>query len=232
MDNRISPLLFFMRWRSSPCTRWACRRSSPIPKRRPLRCVVVSHMDRSRLTESSLQESCVHAVTEARRCAPSILYWPRADTWWETGSSSLQTTLLMLLDDIPSSCPVLVLATADAPWPDLPDQVQGIFNRALATSIDLSLPTGPQRREYFSVLGDKICIRSPEPDQPPLERLEPLPVVEPAKSSPGVEPSTSTDNEQEKCLRALRLFLRALTTRLMSEFRVRALADMCGLFPF
>ncbi|XXQ38630.1 AAA+ ATPase domain-containing protein [Plasmodiophora brassicae] len=168
------------------------------------------------------EESCVHAVTEARRCAPSILYWPRADTWWETGSSSLQTTLLMLLDDIPSSCPVLVLATADAPWPDLPDQVQGIFNRALATSIDLSLPTGPQRREYFSVLGDKICIRSPEPDQPPLERLEPLPVVEPAKSSPGVEPSTSTDNEQEKCLRALRLFLRALTTRLMSEFRVFA----------
>lgn len=90
----------------------------------------------------SAEEALVHAVTEARRAAPAVLFLPHLEVrlpacacashntasqhrlttplvntapqlWWSTAPLSLQSTLWTLLEDLPSDLPLLLLATAD-----------------------------------------------------------------------------------------------------------------------
>lgn len=57
----------------------------------------------------------MHAIIEARRAAPSVLYLPHLQLWWQTAHASLRATLWMLLSDLPPDLPLLLLAVADCP---------------------------------------------------------------------------------------------------------------------
>jgi len=57
----------------------------------------------------------VHALIEARRAAPAVLYLPHLQLWWQTAHASLRATLWMLLSDLPPDLPLLLLAVADCP---------------------------------------------------------------------------------------------------------------------
>lgn len=75
----------------------------------------------------SPEEAVVHAVLEARRAAPAILFLPHLQLWWETAPASLRATLTMLLSDLPSELPLLLLATADVPLAELDADALKLF---------------------------------------------------------------------------------------------------------
>ena len=75
----------------------------------------------------SPEEAVVHAVLEARRASPAILFLPHLQLWWETAPASLRATLSMLLSDLPSALPLLLLATADVPLSDLDEDALKLF---------------------------------------------------------------------------------------------------------
>lgn len=75
----------------------------------------------------SPEEAVVHAVLEARRAAPAILFLPHLQLWWETAPASLRATLTMLLADLPPDLPLLLLATADCPMDELDADALKLF---------------------------------------------------------------------------------------------------------
>ena len=60
---------------------------------------------------------------EARRTSPSIIYMPHISHWWESTNETTRATFLTLLEDLPSSSPVLILATSEFPLHEVPVQV-------------------------------------------------------------------------------------------------------------
>lgn len=61
---------------------------------------------------------------EAKRTAPSILYIPHIQQWWETAGPALRASFLSLLESIPSFSPILLLATCSIPHQDLDSEVR------------------------------------------------------------------------------------------------------------
>ena len=101
----------------------------------------------------SPEEAVVHAVVEARRAAPAILYLPHLTLWWDTAPSSLRATLWMLLADLPADLPLMLFATADAPLPQLPHEAMTLFGRAgVASAYELGAPSAEERAAMFEGL--------------------------------------------------------------------------------
>lgn len=69
----------------------------------------------------------IQLFCEAKRTAPSILYIPHMQRWWDTVSSALKATFLSLLQDIPSFSPILLLATCSLPYHSLYTEVRMTF---------------------------------------------------------------------------------------------------------
>lgn len=99
----------------------------------------------------------VHAVIEARRAAPAILYLPHLTMWWETAPASLRATLWMLLADLPADLPLLLFATADAPLSELHESASVLFGRAgLSAAVELDRPTAVERLAMFDGLISRV----------------------------------------------------------------------------
>lgn len=72
---------------------------------------------------------------EAKRTAPSILYIPHMQRWWDTVSSALRATFLSLLQGIPSFSPILLLASCSLPYHSLYTEVRmTLITRARTTA--------------------------------------------------------------------------------------------------
>ena len=65
---------------------------------------------------------------EAKRMAPSIIYIPRMGSWWEVTTDTFRETFLALVHALPSSSPVLILATSEQPVDQLPDDLKELFS--------------------------------------------------------------------------------------------------------
>ena len=61
---------------------------------------------------------------EAKRTAPSVIYMPYINELWGVVSDSLRVTFLTLVRSMNPSTPVLLLATSEAVYGDLDDQVR------------------------------------------------------------------------------------------------------------
>jgi hypothetical protein len=60
---------------------------------------------------------------EAKRTAPSIIYMPYVNELWHVVTDSLRVTFLTLVRSMNPSTPVLLLATSEAHYTELDDQV-------------------------------------------------------------------------------------------------------------
>lgn len=69
------------------------------------------------------EESCAQVFREARRSVPSVVFMPHFCEWWEAVSETVRGTFLTLLQDIPSFCPILLLATVETPYTQLSEEV-------------------------------------------------------------------------------------------------------------
>ena len=89
----------------------------------PRLCIFVSLECR----ETSLPNISPQVFREARRVAPSVVFIPRISSWWGVTTEALQATFLAALLSLPSSTPLLVLATAEEKWAELPRPLRDVF---------------------------------------------------------------------------------------------------------
>jgi len=120
----------------------------------------------------------VHAIVEARRAAPAILYLPHLTLWWDTAPASLRSTLWMLLADLPPDLPLLFFATADAPLSEIPHDALALFGRDGASGAhQMGHPSAIERAAMFG----GVALQAAQPSKPRVARIarQPLPEVWP-----------------------------------------------------
>ena len=61
----------------------------------------------------------VSFFTEVKRHKPSVIYIPAIDGWWEAMSGPATTIFKTMLDSVPSTDPILLLATSETEISDL-----------------------------------------------------------------------------------------------------------------
>ncbi|KAL0967728.1 hypothetical protein UPYG_G00256130 [Umbra pygmaea] len=167
------------------------------------------------------EESCAQVFREALRSVPSVVFMPHISDWWESVSDTVKNTFLSLLQDVPSFTPLLILATTETCYAQLPQDVKLMFQSAYGEVVNLSPPQEEDRRRFFT---DLVLVQAARP--PPQRRNsalrceELLPVAEasrPRVLSP--EEQRRLDDQEENTLRELRLFLRDVTKRLAVDKR-------------
>uniref|UniRef100_A0A8C5I4G4 ATPase family AAA domain-containing protein 2 n=1 Tax=Gouania willdenowi TaxID=441366 RepID=A0A8C5I4G4_GOUWI len=168
------------------------------------------------------EESCAQVFREARRSAPSVVYIPHISEWWDTVSDTVKSTFLTLLQDLPSFCPVLILATAETHYARLSEEVRCMFQCIYGEVITVSAPGEEDMRSFFSELLLVQAVKPPPRLRNPvaLRVLELLPVAEaPAPRALSAEEQRRLAEQEENTLRELRLFLRDVTKRLATDKR-------------
>lgn len=169
----------------------------------------------SNTSARSQEEALVHAVSEARRAAPAILYLPQLQHWWENAPPTLRSLLWVLLQDLPPSLPVLLLATADARLCEIDGDAQNIFGEFV---YELSQPLRAQRSEFFDSLA--IAVRTPSQvaiQQEEGARPPPLPEAPTVPHKPTEEELRLKALEEHQVMRRLRMVLREVVLRLMES---------------
>ncbi|XP_056619709.1 ATPase family AAA domain-containing protein 2B isoform X2 [Triplophysa dalaica] len=166
------------------------------------------------------EESCAQVFREARRCVPSVIYMPHISDWWEAVSETIKSTFLTLLQDVPSFTPLLILATAETVYQQLPEELKCIFSHSYGEVVCLTTPAEEARRRFFS---DLILVQAAK--APPRRRktactLKVLTLAEhPGPRQLSLEEQRRLDEQEENTLRELRLFLRDVTKRLATDKR-------------
>lgn len=169
----------------------------------------------SNTSARSSEEALVLAVSEARRAAPAILYLPQLQQWWENAAPTLRSLLWVLLQDLPPSLPVLLLATADAPLHEIDGDARDIFGEFV---YELSRPSAAQRSEFFESLA--IAVRTPAQvamQQEVRTKPPPLPEAPVLPREPSKEEMELKAFEEQQVLRRLRMVLREVILRLMES---------------
>uniref|UniRef100_A0A672HRL8 ATPase family AAA domain-containing protein 2 n=1 Tax=Salarias fasciatus TaxID=181472 RepID=A0A672HRL8_SALFA len=166
------------------------------------------------------EESCAQVFREARRSVPSVVYMPHVSEWWDTVSDTVKSTFLTLLQDVPSFCPVLILATAETHYSRLSDEVRSMFQRTYGEVLTLSPPGEEDKRKFFSDLLLVQAARVPRSARTAVLFREVLPVAEaPGPRELSAEEQRRLAEQEENTLRELRLFLRDVTKRLATDKR-------------
>ncbi|XP_062912238.1 ATPase family AAA domain-containing protein 2-like isoform X1 [Mobula hypostoma] len=176
------------------------------------------------ISTTSPEETCAMLFREARKTAPSILYIPHIDQWWESVGDTLKATFISLLQDIPSFTPILLLATCDVPHNVLAEEVKELFAHHSGEVFNVPLPNYEERKKFFEDLILKQAAKPPSPKRRAiLQALEILPVAPPPEPQRlSEEEVIRLEEEEEVTLRELRLFLRDVTHRLANDKRFRA----------
>ncbi|NXU58616.1 ATAD2 protein, partial [Turnix velox] len=115
------------------------------------------------ISSTSPEETCAQLMREAQKVAPSIIYVPRIHLWWESAGDSLKATFMTLLENIPAFAPVLLLATSDVCYADLPEELKELFIEDYKEVFTVQLPTREERRRFFEDLVLNQVAKSPRP---------------------------------------------------------------------
>ncbi|XP_067837682.1 ATPase family AAA domain-containing protein 2-like isoform X2 [Heptranchias perlo] len=176
------------------------------------------------VSATSPEETCAQLFREARRTAPSVLYIPHIDQWWESVGDTLRATFITLLQDIPSFTPILLLATCDILHSELPEEVKEMFVCHYGEVFNVQLPSREERKNFFENLIVTQAAKPPSSNRKAvLQALEVLPVAPPPEPRClSEEEVKQLEEEEEGTLRELRLFLRDVTHRLANDKRFRA----------
>lgn len=172
----------------------------------------------------SAEEALVISFREAMRSVPSILYLSHLQLWWESASESMKTTLVIALKDVPADLPLLILATAEKPIDELPQEVRELFEER----VHLSPPSENDRICMFDSL---VTLAQTMPKISASEarrrrkkrKAEVLPLAPPEKT----KPPTEEENFQkilaeDRFIRRLRMEMRTFVETLLRDKRYKA----------
>ena len=170
----------------------------------------------------SPEAALVNILAEARRASPAILYLPHLQLWWETAPISLQATLLSLLQDLPPAIPLFFLATSDCVAAELPEEALALFKA------NIKQVAAPSRDQRFHLFRPLFALAPMPPRALAAEgpaELEELPLA-PREAAPAeAAPAKETGLEDEEAVRQLRMSMRNIVVRSLSDRRWRALAE-------
>lgn len=80
--------------------------------------------------------------TEVRRHKPSVVFIPQIDQWYATLGECALTTLSSMLQSLPPTDPVLLLATTDMEVEDMDKAlVRGLFSYSRKNRVVIARPT-------------------------------------------------------------------------------------------
>lgn len=169
-------------------------------------------------TCSNPEEAVLRCFSESRRSSPSVIFWPHIDLWWSTAPTTLANTLLLLLNDMPALTPVLLMATADCVFEELPDVCQRIFGGV--AGLNCAAPKTKAKSKFFKPLFMDMSL-------PPhiLATQVTSPSFPPLPKAPKTEDSNKSETtqvelqEEQSLLLNLRLFLRGLCNSLFTQFK-------------
>ena len=132
--------------------------------------------------------------------APSIIYIPRINNWWDVTSETFHATLLSLILSLPPTTPLFLLTTAECHYHNLPAILQEVFREVISQfdsnlnslnfgcvsrfvihfllfyyqnseAFTLSFPTLDERRRFFHNLLLKRTIEPPPRKPKPLSGM-------------------------------------------------------------
>ncbi|KAL0128837.1 hypothetical protein PUN28_003901 [Cardiocondyla obscurior] len=163
----------------------------------------------------SPEETCVQVFNEAARNVPSIIYIRSIDQWWPLVPETVKAVFLCRIAALDSSLPILILATSDARYHDLPDQLKSLFSELRGEVYSMKTPTTEERRKFFRHIFIIQSLKQPQIKSKKVEVLETLPL------EPNPLPKKLTEEEKqimyekdEISLRELRIFLREICAKL------------------
>ena len=77
-------------------------------------------------------------------------------------SEAFQITLISSFLSLPSSTTLLILATAECPWHELPENLKKVFSNVGSESFTIPAPSLKQRKQFFyQVLLEKPLLPPP-----------------------------------------------------------------------
>lgn len=157
----------------------------------------------------------LQVFNEAARNVPSIIYIRSIDQWWPLVPETVKAVFLCRIAALDPSSPILILATSDATYEDLPDQLKSLFRKFREEVYSMKTPTTEQRMKFFRPIFMVQSMRQPRIKSNQFEVLETLPLA------PDPLPKKLTEEEKqimyekdEVSLRELRIFLREICAKL------------------
>ncbi|KAG7204576.1 hypothetical protein KM043_004999 [Ampulex compressa] len=163
----------------------------------------------------SPEETCVQVFNEAARNVPSIIYIRSIDQWWPLVPETVKAVFLCRIAALDPSLPILILATSDATYQDLPNQLRRLFSELRGEVYSMKTPTAEQRSKFFRPIFIIQSLKAPLIKDDKVEVLEELPLA------PDPMPKKLTEEEkkviyekEEVSLRELRIFLREICAKL------------------
>nr|CAB3224058.1 ATPase family AAA domain-containing protein 2 [Phallusia mammillata] len=174
------------------------------------------------LSSHTPEEACAQVFREACRTAPSVIYIPNCVLWWEAATDSVRSTFQYLLNSLPASAAVLLIATAECPPDQIPSNLLSFFSERDHELFCVKVPTADERTLFFAPVFLQYAVKPPsiKSKQQSLEVLEKAEPPAPTRLTEG-EVKRIEESEQST-LRSLRLFLRDVLTRLARDRRFKA----------
>lgn len=169
------------------------------------------------------EAAVVQLFVEAKRHQPSVIFIPSLAQWAYTISDAARSTTRALLDSIPPSDPVLLLAIVDGPISSIPSDVRKWFGIGDESRIEIGKPSATQREAFFLDLLDSVQ-RPPNefPDGVPRKKrvLEILPPAEPLPPRKPTEAEVQRELERDAAARNM-LFVSfsSLIAEFMRKYR-------------
>jgi SpoVK/Ycf46/Vps4 family AAA+-type ATPase len=169
----------------------------------------------------SPDEACVRILLEAKRRAPSILFWPNVDVWWDVGSEALKQAILTIITQSSSEAPILILAYSDtlSDVNDLSADLRSLFSSISSKLFNIRSFSLEQRSRYFLDIFHSLGSVSDIIDTGHSAAL-PVPEAIPSEAFQNQSQDALVSAHDEEILLRLRVRLRALINRLMEEFNV------------
>lgn len=175
--------------------------------------------DSTRTPEAAI----VQLFVEAKRHQPSIIFIPSLAQWSYTLSETTRATARALLDGIPPSDPILLLAIVDGELKTLPPDVRAWFGFGDENRLELGEPKAEQREEFFAeILAAASRPPIDFPDGVPRKRrvLEVLPPAPPLPPRQPTEAEVAREAERDVAARNM-LFVSfsSLVSEFMKKYR-------------
>jgi hypothetical protein len=127
----------------------------------------------------------------------------------------VKAVFLCRIATLDPSSPILILATSDATYQDLPNQLKNLFSKLREEVYSMKTPTTEQRMKFFRPIFLVQSLRQSQIKSNKVEVLETLPLA------PDPLPKKLTEKEKqiiyekdEVSLRELRIFLREICAKL------------------
>ncbi|XP_015179845.1 PREDICTED: ATPase family AAA domain-containing protein 2-like isoform X1 [Polistes dominula] len=163
----------------------------------------------------SPEETLVQVFHEATRNVPSIIYIRSIDQWWPLVPETVKAVFLCRIAALDTSLPILILATSDETYQDLPMKLQNLFSELRGEVYTMKIPNSEQRSKFFKPIFMIQSLKQPQTKDNKVQVLEELPLApDPMPKKLSNEEKKKLFEKEEVSLRELRIFLREICAKL------------------